>query len=413
MDKPLACIEISSDSIKLLIGYELNGQAVVLYTKEKEIPGAIQDGQIVDMAGLVKALNEFHSITDDIAKLKINISEACLVLPSLGLQVYQNNKTTNVVSPEGLIAKVDIANVVSLVNKESVPNGNDILDIIPDEFVLDKGQRFANPPIGEKSQTLTIRAKVHALPHNVVYQYKAALNQAGFRLKKAAVAAYCYSQLFASYKDLPQSYVLVDIGAKLTTVSLVGAGSPYASLYFAKGSDSLTQEIADAFVILPPAAKKLKEDYGYDERKISFDPAITSGTDAGGNRCDFYQRDLNAVIASFSEDYLSLLSNAIAQLLGKYGAKFDTLPLQLTGGGSRLNGLLPLLQKAFPKREVHLILPRSIGARDPRYAALLGLVLASSGYTGSLEDSFKGVVTVSRQETPKPKDPNSPGNDAL
>jgi cell division protein FtsA len=412
MDKPLACIEISSDSIKLLIGYELGGNACVLYTKEKEIPGCIEDGKIVDMANLVKGLEEFHTITDDVAKLKINIAEACLVLPSLGLQVYQNNKTTNVVSPEGLIAKVDIANVVSLVNKEAVPDGNEILDIIPDEFVLDKGQRFANPPIGEKSNSLTIRAKVHALPHETVYQYKSALNQAGYRLKKTCVAAYCYSELFKSYKDLPQSYVLVDIGAKLTTVSLIGAGSPYASLFFAKGGDNLTQEIADSFTILPAEAKKLKEDYGYDERKISFDPPICSGSDAAGNPCSFFQKDLNAIMLSYLEDYESLLSNAIAQLLGKYGAKFDSLPLVLTGGGSKLNGLLPLLSKSFPKREIHLVIPRSIGARDPRYASLLGLVLASSGYTGSLEDNFKGVVAVSRQNV-KGKDANNPGDDVL
>jgi hypothetical protein len=74
---------------------------------------------------------------------------------------------------------------------------------------------------------------------------------------------------------------------------------------------------------------------------------------------------------SYLEDYESLLSNAIAQLLGKYGAKFDSLPLVLTGGGSKLNGLLPLLSKSFPKREIHLVIPRSIGARDPRYASLL------------------------------------------
>jgi len=414
MDKPLACLEITNDSIKLLIGYELNNQPVVLYSKEKDITGIVKDGAIADMPGLVKALGDFHNIADDVAKLKINISEICLVLPPLGLQVFQNNKTTNVVSPDGLIAKIDIANVISLVNKEAVPNGNEIVDIIPDEFVLDKGQRFVNPPIGEKSNSLTIRAKVHSLPHRIAYEYRSALNQANFRIKKSCVATYCYSELFRSYKDMPQSYVLIDIGSHITTVSLIGASAPYSSLYFPKGGDDLTQDIADGFVVSFEDAKKLKESFGYDERKISFDPLIASGADSSGTKTDYYQKDLNQLILDFYEDYQSLLMNAINQLLGAYGSRFDTLPIVLTGGASKLNGLVQLLQKSCPKREIHYVVPRSIGARDPRYASLLGLILASGRYKGSLEDNYHGVITVSRQGKDKKDDPNpSSGDDIL
>lgn len=412
MDKPLACFEISDDSIKLLVGYELSGQPIVLYTKEAAIPGLVKEGRIADAAGLAKALAPFHTISDEVAKLKISISEACLLLPPLGLQVYQNNKTTNVVSPEGTIAKLDIANVVSLVNKETVPNGNEIVDIIPDEFVLDKGQRFVNPPLGEQSNSLTIKAKVHSLPHAVAYEYRSVLNQAGFHIKKSCVSTYCYAELYKAYKDLPESYVLLDIGSKITTLSLIGDGSPFASLFFTKGSSDLSQDIADAFQIDLPQAEMLKETYGYDPRQFSFDPTLCSGIGESGEKEDFYQKDLNQVILDFYDPYEKLLENAINSLLSVYGDKFDSLPLLLTGGGAKLAGLSDLLTASFPKRKIILGLPRSIGARDSRYAALLGLLLAASRYKGSLEDNFHGVITVSRKNS-KGKDEGANGDDVL
>ena len=414
MERRLACFEISSDAIKLLIGYELGGQVYCLYKATKTLPGLIKSGRITDPDGLIKALAEFHNVRDEEAKIAISISEIHIVLPPIGLQIYQNDKTTNVIAPNNEIAKIDITNVISLVKKDSIPGDNAIVDIIPDEFVLDNGERYSNPPLGKKSSSLTIKAKIHALPDAIATTFHRLANQSGFRVKKACVSTYCIAELFRSYTDLPQSYLLLDMGGRLTSLSLIGNGSPYSSASFYYGGDDLTEEIAKAFHITFEAAERLKKEYGYNTRKLSFDPPIVNSEDETGALCQFYQADLNAIIEAHYKEFNAKLLNAKATLLAKYGDKYDSFPLLVTGSASLLKGLDTFLSQALPKSALIHPRPRSIGAREPGYSALLGLILASSKYVGSLEDNYHGMGNVSRVPAKKKAKPSSsPGDDAL
>ncbi|MBQ7243623.1 MAG: hypothetical protein IJS52_05405 [Bacilli bacterium] len=414
MEKLTACFEISSDAIKVLVGYELGGAPVVLLRVKKELPGLIKEGQITDPNGLIRALAMLHTLEDEVAKLRISISEISFILPPIGLTVFVSDKTTNVVAPNNEIAKIDISNVVSLVKKETIPGGNSIIDIIPDEFILDDGSRYANPPLGVHSTSLTIHAKIHCLPENVATTYNRLVSQAGFRVKKASVSTYCIAELFKTYPDLPRSYILVDFGARLTTASLIGEGTAYSSASFFSGGDDLTEEIAQAFDCTFAVAEKIKREFGYREQAHSYDPPLPLGEERESQE-QFYQKNLNDVIANHFANYCPFLQNAITSLLSRYQGKFDALPVVFTGGASRLHGIQSFMETALPGRKTYYPLPRSIGARDPGYTALLGLLLSSAKYVGSLEDNYHGMGTVSRvpKEKSKGRGKNSPDNDAL
>ncbi len=413
-EKTFACFDISSSTIKLLIGYELSGAPVVLYTKELAIPGLIKDGMIVDPQGLEKAFASFRHFSDESIKLRGDIAEICMVLPPLGLKIYEKSETTRGVSASKDIGRIDIANVIQQVNNELIPGGNVIVDIIPDQFLLDNGEVYQEPPLGKKSATLTVKAKIHTLPQAVISDYQTLANNVGYRIKKTCVAPYCCATLFATYPDLPRSYVLVDMGARVTSITLVGEGEPYKSGYFLKGGDDLSEEIAESFGIDPIDGEKLKKRYGYEERILSFDPPLLEGIDSHlGTPTPYYQKDLNAVIENYFEGYMAQLTNAIATILNPYHGQFDTLPILLTGGASKLHGLERFFASAMPARPLIKVTPRSIGARDPRYSALLGIVLASSKYTGSLEDHYRGVAPVSRVSKKEKRARPSPSDDIL
>ena len=419
MDKPLVCMEISSGTIRMVVGHELNGAPIALYTKEVKVPGLFKDGELSDENLAIKALASYHTIVDEDEKLQLNITRINIVLPSIGLQVYQNDKTTNVIAMNNQIEKIDISNVVSLVHKETVPGGNQIVDIIPDEYVLDNGERYSNPPLGKRSKSLTIKAKIHALPSHTAQLWGNLTSKAGFRVNKSCVSAYCAATLFKTYPDLPQNYLLLDIGEHVTEVSLIGGGTPYATGSFYLGGRDLTEDIMEGFGISFDEAEKVKIRYGYEPRKMKFNPPIAQGRDGADRVSPFFQKDLNNVITAFFENYASMLSNSVDSLLARYQGRFDSLPIIATGGGSLLRGLPSFLKAIFPKRESLIVAPRSVGARHPSYTNVLGLLLASSKYTGSLEDNYRGMTTVSRVAS-GPKDKKggkrrdeSPEEDAL
>lgn len=399
--KNVACLEISSSSAKFAIGTFIGGEPVLIYYDEKPLRGALQDGLIRDPARVKEAIAPFAKVADESLRVKVNTSLLSLIVPPMGLKVYQSNKTTNVVAPTGLIDRIDITNVMSLVQKDPIPSGNVTVDIIPDEFQIDGGKRYANPPIGEKSNTLTVYSKIHTLPETVLRLFRVVSEDAGFRLSRVSVAPYAASQLLLCDKSLPHDYVLVDLGAHLTSVSLIGANSLFASLSFPKGGDDLSEYISSAFSLSFEEANRIKESFGYDTRKTAFNRPLSFSVDEKGHKELVYQKDLNNAIASFFETYNPLLNNALSQVIEHQGepsasSLFSSLPIIFIGGGSLLFGIKTLLSKPLGNHPSTFYVPSVVGARDPRLINLLGLIVTEGQYKGSLEDNYHGVGGLSR-----------------
>jgi cell division protein FtsA len=399
--KNTRCLEITSDYAKFAVGYMLNNQPVLVYYVKKPLTDCLVKGEIANPDSISKVIAQFLKIEDESVQLKISSTSVSIVVPPLGFQVYQNNKVTNVIASNGLIDKIDISNVMSLVKKEPVPNGNIIVDIVPDAFVLANGKPFGNPPLGEKSDSLSVEAKVHTLPENLLNEYRQVAEQAGFRIKRACIATYCASQLIACDKSMPFNYLYIDIGAHLTTVSLIGKCAPFGSLFFAEGGDELSKRIAEEFHISFKDANALKEKYGYDSRLQKRPLPLAKSVDEDGKEVTYYQRDLNSVIENYFDRYDSYLSNAIQTLSTRKMLNDSalSLPLVFGGGGSLLYGIDKLLVRSTGKRKAIYYVPSVMGARDPGAINILGLIAAEGAYRGTLEDDYHGVSTLSRDRT--------------
>ena len=396
MEKPTAAIEISSAEIKLVVGYEIDGQPIVLYAMRKPIDAFVERGQIVNLIGLIDALREIKEIKDATAKLKLTISEAIFLLPPLGLEVYQSDKTTNVVSPTGTVEAIDISNVVSLVRKEVIPHGGQIIDIVPDAFALDNGVALSSQPLGEKSNSLSISAKIHALPFSVIENFRRAFKEADIVVKRALVAPHAATYLLAQDLALPTSYLLIDMGAEVTTVSLIGDRTLFSSTYFEKGGKDLTTAIMASLNLPFDEAEKLKRRYGIDHRSMSFYPTIAQSVDIEGVEKQYTTEDLNRVTEQFVYDYLVSLKQAINSLMSGYDKKYLKMPFVISGGLGRLSGLDELIIEAFPDNKIHFCIPKAIGARHQTYVNTLGAILANNRYQSYLEEDRPVVTPLTR-----------------
>lgn len=397
MEKPLMCLDLSDGSAKVLIGYNVGGEPVVAFSDEHNIDGAIKGGVVSDPERLIEIVSSFHEVSDPSTKFSVSVSSGiCLLLPPIGLKVYALDQTTNVVSETSEISKTDITNLMSMASKFSLPDPHTaIVDIIPDEFILESGERYANPPLGKVSRRLGMKAKIFVMPESVLNAYKRVLNQAGMRPLRIGLTPYCQAELFKTYPNLPTSYLLVDIGAKLTSVSLIGDGSCYASTSFLLGGDDLTGEIAEAFQIEFSYAENLKKDYGYDTREKKLNPPLLPG------QSELTQSELNQIIEAHFERLDAMLHNAISTILMSYGGKLNELPIIFTGGGSSLYGISSLFAKTFRERALFFPEIRSIGARERGFSPSLGMILTASRYNGSLEDNLRGVTSLTRPRVEK------------
>lgn len=390
--KQYAVIEITNTVARLVVGNVLDENPVIVYSTERPIEGLVTRGEIADFNGLVDVLANMRKISDEALRLRLTISEASVIVPPLGLEIFQTDKTTNVVSPTSIIEAIDIQNVLSLVQKERVTSGSEIVDIIPDFFVLEQTGTFVEPPIGQKSNTLSLRAKVHSMPSRVIDDYKRVVESAGIHVRRLMVSSYATLEYLKSTKITPNNYLIMDMGAGSTTLSLVGGNCLFNSNVILLGGNDLSLQIADEFDIDPLKATELMELYGISDREMSFDPIISSGIS------DRTVTDLNRVIEEFfREFYFKQLDVGLATLLTGYSQRVAKLPIIVTGGFSKLKGVQKLLQEKFKENEsVTFVSPHAVGARNPKYCASLGALVVSTHYKGTLSDQRARVSPVER-----------------
>lgn len=398
----VGALEISSNHVKFAIGSFIDKKPVLCYFGQESIRGAVKDGVIVDPSTVKSAIANVLAKTDETLKLKVDVGSISLVLPPFGLTVYQSNQQTNVVSEADLIDQLDITNAMRLVQKETVPQGTSIVDIVPDYYQIDNQKRFWNAPIGEKSKNLLICAKIHTLPDSLIRNYRMPIEESGLKIERIAVAPFASCSLIATSKNMPHDYLLVDMGAHFTSVSMVGANCLFASLSFAKGGDDLTETIASSFSLSFEEAENLKIDYGFHENEGKFSEPLANSLGEDNQKHDYFQTDLNHAISTyFSHTYNVLLSNAINSLLEKSLTPLNkdflpSLPIVFVGGASELYGLSKLISPAIGNHKAIFYRPTVLGAREAKYSTLLGLIAAQGDNRGRVDSLYRISARLSR-----------------
>ena len=397
MDKPIAAIELGSKKLKLVVGYEIDGQVYVLYTLTKPYGFCIEGGNFVDASKVAETIKSIREFTDPSAKLKLNITDVLLCLPPYGLGIYQTRQVTTVVTEDSKISNLDIKNIYALIRNSAYPlNDKALVDVVPESFTLDHGRIFARPPMGESSSTLTVSAKVQTLPSVLVDNYQTVLANGGMVSRRNVISSLAATELISSYPNMPSSFILVDIGSNITTVSFVGNGALYGSTFFEWGGDNITERIIEKFNINEADAEKYKMMYGIDYREMNFKAPICTTDDGTGQEVHHYNDELNALIKGELDIFVQQLNDAINDIVAQHDKTYRSFPMMLVGGGAELNGLVQYITPKVMSETVEVIRPKTLGARNATFTNCLGAILTYSKYPNLNDESHPRVGVLSR-----------------
>ena len=397
MDKPIAAIELGSKKLKLVVGYEIDGQVYVLYTLTKPYGFCIEGGNFVDASKVAETIKSIREFTDPSAKLKLNITDVLLCLPPYGLGIYQTRQVTTVVTEDSKISNLDIKNIYALIRNSAYPlNDKALVDVVPESFTLDHGRIFARPPMGESSSTLTVSAKVQTLPSVLVDNYQTVLANGGMVSRRNVISSLAATELISSYPNMPTSFILVDIGSNVTTVSFVGNGALYGSTFFEWGGDNITERIIERFNINEADAEKYKMMYGIDYREMNFKAPICTTDDGTGHDVHHYNDELNAIIKGELDIFVEQLNEAINDIVAQHDKSYRSFPMMLVGGGAELNGLVQYITPKVMSETVEVIRPKTLGARNATFTNCLGAILTYSKYPNLNDESHPRVGVLSR-----------------
>ncbi len=398
MKRKTIALEISHKFIKVAAGFVRDDKVYLDFTKKIPINHLLENGAIKEKDALIRELSRMNPIVDQEYLINLLVNNVSLILPPYGLEVYQTHQMTSVISSEKIINELDIKNIYSIIRNKKLPVDNDLIDIIPEAFSIDNGNMYAQAPIGKTSSAITAYTKVYTVPKRINQEYSDVVKGANIQVNRKIVSSFAASELLSTYSDTPANYFLVDIGSASTSVSLIGNKTLLASRSFPWGGDNITDRIVSSFNINEVEAEKIKIMFGLDKRQLKFKYAVcTFESEAGSS--EHYVEELNQIIETELAEFYKKLLIAIEELARAYSINdYQTLPLLLIGGGSKLKGIIPYLVSKNEFNTIEALSPRSIGGRDPSLFALLGAIYINHKYPNTKSGDKQINVNVSREE---------------
>ncbi|MBV1876846.1 MAG: cell division protein FtsA [Pseudomonadales bacterium] len=270
----------------------------------------------------------------------------------------------------------DIERVIDAAQAVAIPADQQILHILPQEYVIDS-QEGVKEPLGMSG--VRLEAKVHL----VTCAVNAAQNiDKCIRKCSLEVEDIILEQLASGYAVLTEDekelgVCLVDIGGGTTDIAVFTGGAIKHTAVIPIAGDQVTNDIAMALRTPTPSAEEIKIKYACALASLAGENE-TIKVPSVGDRSD---RDLSRqALAEVVEPRYDELFTLIQAELRRSG--FEDLiaaGIVLTGGTSKMEGVIELAEEIF-HMPISIGVPQGVSGlsdivRNPIYATAVGLLL--------------------------------------
>lgn len=394
-DQPILILDLGSGSIKALVGYELSARPVILHTLQSERMVVFRDDKVVNPQILATTLKRM--VRDLETHFGFAFEHIEVVIPSLDLEVYHGEKTTNTVDPHGSIHPMDIQNLQSMFQKEFVSGNVTQVCLVPVAYTIDGQKISVNPPIGEITSNILLQAYVQYIHKAFFESIKAVFDMAQIAVKRFVLDGQAVADLLETQqKDRPATYVMLDHGAHVTRLHLISHHKLIRTERIETGSEQLTTLLANRFTLNPDDARRIKERFGYDARSSMFNGLIYAH-----DGVTIRQEQLNDVIQEFYEPLVEEINHMLEFFnVDQTTQDLRDLPLVMMGGGSQLLGLETLCRYLGKGQGFERPFIKTVGARSLHSLTTLGGLRFAYRYK-VIEDDVRRHIQLSRSSSPQ------------
>jgi len=274
------------------------------------------------------------------------------------------------------VQQADIDRVIDAARAVAIPADQEILHVIPQEFIIDN-QEGVKEPLGMSG--VRLEAKVHLVTcaANAAQNIKKCIRRCGLEVEDIILEqlASSYSVLTEDEKQL--GVCLVDIGGGTTDIAIFSEGAIRHTGVIPIAGDQVTNDIAMALRTPTPRAEELKIRYACALAKMAGADETIKVPSVG----DRQPRDLSrqALAEVVEPRYDELFTLVQAELRRSGFEDLVAAGVVLSGGTSKMEGVVDLAEEIF-HMPVRLGAPHNIrGLTDivtnPIHSTGVGLLL--------------------------------------
>lgn len=383
-------LDIGTSKVAVIVGQIQEGMIQIIGLG-KAVNNGMRKGTIIDIEETVSAIS--NAIEDAERSSGIKIESCFCSIGGNQINTISSKGVIAVSRADGEITQQDIERVTEAARSVALPPNYEILHIIPRYFSID-GQEGVKDPVGMSAIRLEVETHVIGITASALKNVGKTIVQAGMEIEGVVFSPLAASKAILSKNQKELGVVLIDMGASNTNICVFEERTLIHSRVLPIGSNHITSDIAIGLRTDIEVAEKIKIN---DVNAITDSVKENEKIDLSKYKRDEKEKPSRQYVCEIAEARLKEIFSMIRDELQSIDRN-EMLPAGavLTGGGSKLNGLVEFT-KDFLK------LPAQIGKPvlevsgivdkldDPRYATAVGLMLWGIDESGSSANNKRSI----------------------
>src|SRR3954470_11534329 len=378
----------------------------------------VKHGQVLNIDETIKAilvaLENCYSSNPNLEISEVYVGIAGHHIKSLqtrGDIVRQNNSEE--------ITQREIDQLIADQFKTYIPAGDQIIDVIPQEFTVDNFQNIPNP-IGYGGVKVGANFHIITGDKNAIRNINRAVEKSGLHTKDLVLQPLASASAVMGSEDMEAGVAIVDIGGGTTDLAVFYEGILKHTVVIPFGGENITNDIKTGLGVLKTQAEQMKVQFGSAlSNEAKANAVITIPGLRGMPPKEISVKNLANIIQARMSEIMDFVTFHLKQV--GLDSKMLNGGIILTGGGSQLKHLIQLTEYStglyarigFPNG--HLAANHIDELKKPMYSTCIGLIL--KGYSDyehkykEFEKSFKKVIvpeTLVKEDEPETRPLETP-----
>jgi cell division protein FtsA len=338
----------------------------------------VQHGMVLNIDQTIKAIqtaleNCFKSNPD------LEINEVYVGIAGHHIKSLQTRGDMVRKDVENEISQQEIDQLIADQRKTYIPAGDQIIDVIPQEFTVDNFQNIAHP-IGYSGVKVGANFHIITGDKNAIRNINRSVEKSGLHIRDLILQPLASAAAVMCEQDLEAGVAIVDIGGGTTDLAVFYEGILKHTAVIPFGGENITNDIKTGLGVLKTQAEQMKIQFGSAlSNEANSNAYVTIPGLRGMPPKEISVKNLANIIQARMSEILDFVTYHLKQV------GLDTRMLNggvvLTGGGAQLKHLIQLTEYTTGMNariglpNEHLASGHIDELAKPMYATCVGMIL--------------------------------------
>ena len=371
-------LDIGTTKIAVIAGRKNEFGKLEILGFGKANSNGVKHGQVLNIDETIKAikmaLDNCLEVNPD-----LNVSEVYVGVAGHHIKSLQTRGDIVRENEEEEITQAEVDILVNKQYKTYIPAGDQIIDVIPQEYTVDNMPNIIRP-IGYSGVKLGANFHIITGDKNAIRNINRSVEKSGLRTKDLVLQPLASAAAVMGQEDLEAGVAIVDVGGGTTDLAVFAEGVLRHTAVIPFAGENITNDIKTGLGVLKSQAEQMKTQFGSalaNEAKAN--AYITIPGLRGMPAKEISVKNLANIIQARMSEILDFVTYHLKQI-GMDNRQLNG-GIVLTGGGSQLRHLIQLTEyvTGLPARiglpNEHLAAGHIEELAKPTYSTCLGLIL--------------------------------------